>query len=121
MLVAFFFFFFQAEDGIRDLTVTGVQTCALPISHAAARRADRRRRARGAAGTRLRPAARHGSRGSGAGADPRLVAARARGGERERAGGDRVEHSAGGGGAGAGELGGERRRRSGEAGGGWGG
>src|SRR2546430_13387021 len=28
-----FFFFFQAEDGIRDLTVTGVQTCALPISH----------------------------------------------------------------------------------------
>src|SRR2546430_4576153 len=29
-------FFFQAEDGIRDLTVTGVQTCALPISGAAA-------------------------------------------------------------------------------------
>src|SRR5688572_32559504 len=28
----FMFFFFQAEDGIRDLTVTGVQTCALPIS-----------------------------------------------------------------------------------------
>src|SRR5271169_754198 len=28
-----FFFFFQAEDGIRDATVTGVQTCALPISH----------------------------------------------------------------------------------------
>src|SRR5438309_6197169 len=27
----FFFFFFQAEDGIRDGTVTGVQTCALPI------------------------------------------------------------------------------------------
>src|SRR3989337_3841129 len=27
-----FFFFFQAEDGIRDATVTGVQTCALPIS-----------------------------------------------------------------------------------------
>src|SRR2546430_10060407 len=26
-------FFFQAEDGIRDLTVTGVQTCALPIYH----------------------------------------------------------------------------------------
>src|SRR5207248_8556596 len=26
------FFFFQAEDGIRDRTVTGVQTCALPIS-----------------------------------------------------------------------------------------
>src|SRR5437867_6422747 len=29
--VFFFFFFFQAEDGIRDRTVTGVQTCALPI------------------------------------------------------------------------------------------
>src|SRR5690554_7295197 len=27
-----FFFFFQAEDGIRDADVTGVQTCALPIS-----------------------------------------------------------------------------------------
>src|SRR2546430_7914213 len=32
------FFFFQAEDGIRDLTVTGVQTCALPISAAASPR-----------------------------------------------------------------------------------
>src|SRR2546430_15786329 len=30
-VVMMFFFFFQAEDGIRDLTVTGVQTCALPI------------------------------------------------------------------------------------------
>src|SRR2546425_7248545 len=29
----FFFFFFQAEDGIRDKLVTGVQTCALPISN----------------------------------------------------------------------------------------
>src|SRR5699024_11397847 len=27
------FFFFQAEDGIRDRNVTGVQTCALPISY----------------------------------------------------------------------------------------
>src|SRR5438067_8246102 len=36
----FFFFFFQAEDGIRDRNVTGVQTCALPIS--------RRHRARAA-------------------------------------------------------------------------
>src|SRR2546421_7704810 len=32
MLRLFSFFFFQAEDGIRDLIVTGVQTCALPIS-----------------------------------------------------------------------------------------
>src|SRR6266478_7563131 len=35
MFALFFFFFFQAEDGIRDLTVTGVQTCALPISQRA--------------------------------------------------------------------------------------
>src|SRR5258708_26437881 len=50
----FSFFFFQAEDGIRDDLVTGVQTCALPISQiqyptapaprsTAARRADRLR------------------------------------------------------------------------------
>src|SRR2546425_4930672 len=30
-LLDYFFFFFQAEDGIRDKLVTGVQTCALPI------------------------------------------------------------------------------------------
>src|SRR3712207_8225362 len=30
--LSIFFFFFQAEDGIRDIGVTGVQTCALPIS-----------------------------------------------------------------------------------------
>src|SRR5689334_24420622 len=32
MYICLIFFFFQAEDGIRDGTVTGVQTCALPIS-----------------------------------------------------------------------------------------
>src|SRR5699024_10105445 len=37
ILVAFLSFFFQAEDGIRDRNVTGVQTCALPISAAPAR------------------------------------------------------------------------------------
>src|SRR5438034_2667723 len=31
-VISFMFFFFQAEDGIRDHCVTGVQTCALPIS-----------------------------------------------------------------------------------------
>src|SRR2546422_8589083 len=31
----YYFFFFQAEDGIRDVAVTGVQTCALPISSTA--------------------------------------------------------------------------------------
>src|SRR2546425_5074702 len=40
-----FFFFFQAEDGIRDKLVTGVQTCALPISlYSEVRRSEVRRR-----------------------------------------------------------------------------
>src|SRR5438105_4102748 len=39
------FFFFQAEDGIRDPLVTGVQTCALPISVASAANRDQARRA----------------------------------------------------------------------------
>src|SRR5437773_7902230 len=45
-IFCFFFFFFQAEDGIRDRDVTGVQTCALPISRRARRRRlpGRRRR-----------------------------------------------------------------------------
>src|SRR5690606_41642291 len=55
-------FFFQAEDGIRVFHVTGVQTCALPISScwpaaaetARSRRAVRRRRRRRWASTRLR-------------------------------------------------------------------
>src|SRR5207248_5769168 len=38
-----FYFFFQAEDGIRDRTVTGVQTCALPISGTARTSPARRR------------------------------------------------------------------------------
>src|SRR5699024_12031264 len=36
-----FFFFFQAEDGIRDRNVTGVQTCALPICTQCAQRRNR--------------------------------------------------------------------------------
>src|SRR5256884_9807956 len=35
VLIVVVFFFFQAEDGIRDVAVTGVQTCALPISYGA--------------------------------------------------------------------------------------
>src|SRR5438552_9887181 len=50
MSCCLFFFFFQAEDGIRDDLVTGVQTCALPISRPLvprqARVAERRPRAR---------------------------------------------------------------------------
>src|SRR6266446_6248334 len=37
LIVSIDFFFFQAEDGIRDYKVTGVQTCALPISPLALR------------------------------------------------------------------------------------
>src|SRR5256885_3870002 len=37
-LIRIFIFFFQAEDGIRDYKVTGVQTCALPISSDLAQR-----------------------------------------------------------------------------------
>src|SRR2546422_8433919 len=40
--IVVFFFFFQAEDGIRDVAVTGVQTCALPISRRAAVQANSR-------------------------------------------------------------------------------
>src|SRR3989441_4603238 len=56
----FFFFFFQAEDGIRDKLVTGVQTCALPISSAPRARRKRawvvrpRQRAPRASAARLR-------------------------------------------------------------------
>src|SRR5207248_8094282 len=56
----FFCFFFQAEDGIRDRTVTGVQTCALPISRTT--RPDPR--APKAMGLRGKPIA-FGARGSG--------------------------------------------------------
>src|SRR2546430_2083254 len=47
------FFFFQAEDGIRDLTVTGVQTCALPISRCRSSE-PARRSGRWRSGRRLR-------------------------------------------------------------------
>src|SRR5256886_3964995 len=55
--ILLFVFFFQAEDGIRDLTVTGVQTCALPIwlSHPQAERQARQRR-RGAGAPDAHPA-----------------------------------------------------------------
>src|SRR5438034_7557657 len=43
---SFFFFFFQAEDGIRDHCMTGVQTCALPISPIAGSEISRKKSAR---------------------------------------------------------------------------
>src|SRR5882762_10757093 len=58
------FFFFQAEDGIRDSSVTGVQTCALPIC---------RRRGPTAAGGTINPTLRGDSKNSGrARARPRV-------------------------------------------------
>src|SRR5438067_5851400 len=39
-MIFIFFFFFQAEDGIRDRNVTGVQTCALPIFREILKRPD---------------------------------------------------------------------------------
>src|SRR2546422_10162358 len=45
-VLVFCFFFFQAEDGIRDVAVTGVQTCALPISDSRFRVSRTGRRAR---------------------------------------------------------------------------
>src|SRR2546422_424487 len=83
------FFFFQAEDGIRDVAVTGVQTCALPISLVApARREDRGRSsfsspgcdavdAPGAAWARPRAVARHAARPRPLDALSRRAAARA--------------------------------------------
>src|SRR5260370_29394216 len=52
------FFFFQAEDGIRDSSVTGVQTCALPISHGEGEKDGESNRAPGpvAQNPRWRPA-----------------------------------------------------------------
>src|SRR3712207_1958909 len=41
IVLCFCFFFFQAEDGIRDIGVTGVQTCALPILPALERASGR--------------------------------------------------------------------------------
>src|SRR5699024_11997347 len=54
-----FAFFFQAEDGIRDRNVTGVQTCALPISSPPGRIAHRSGAVGAAEASKARPA-RHG-------------------------------------------------------------
>src|SRR5687767_15436697 len=78
-----FFFFFQAEDGIRDKLVTGVQTCALPICGGN----DVPRRAAGLGAGRARRGGPDGGEGAGDGEGParrrlRSPAAGARRGER---------------------------------------
>src|SRR5256885_15284653 len=60
MLFFCVFFFFQAEDGIRDYKVTGVQTCALPISRRGVCAVPQWRPGRAAAGLAGR---RHGAEG----------------------------------------------------------
>src|SRR2546427_8249893 len=72
MILPFCFFFFQAEDGIRDLTVTGVQTCALPIYRVPPPRLVRTEAARPAREAPRRAGARRGA------------LARARAGDRPR-------------------------------------
>src|SRR5437762_3462687 len=73
ILCVLFFFFFQAEDGIRDTSVTGVQTCALPISVAGPRVA-----LVGGAGDRRADTLAAAGAGVGVGAGVAVVAARAR-------------------------------------------
>src|SRR6266446_8845714 len=93
------FFFFQAEDGIRDYKVTGVQTCALPIFGARSAAGGR------GAGGRGRPGRRRADDGD---RDPRdrLRAAGGESGGGAGGGKDRRERD-GGGGAGAAEGGGD--------------
>src|SRR3989454_10237142 len=62
----FFFFFFQAEDGIRDYKVTGVQTCALPISGGDAGVRLLHKPAGSRLAAAVRPAAARGVAGAGA-------------------------------------------------------
>src|SRR5256885_4229347 len=71
------FFFFQAEDGIRDYKVTGVQTCALPISTTSSGPS-----AAGSGPTRARPAAAPPSRAGTSRARSRGRRGRAHGGRR---------------------------------------
>src|SRR3712207_9460424 len=63
----FCFFFFQAEDGIRDIGVTGVQTCALPICRAPPRSGARRTRLRSGGASRRCRAPRRARRRPGRG------------------------------------------------------
>src|SRR5262249_56624814 len=84
-------FYFQAEDGIRDWSVTGVQTCALPISRGphglrgGEDRASRERRALGAAGRGAHPQRSGAEAGGRQGGWPRgaLLADAGRAGVRE--------------------------------------
>src|SRR5437764_2957642 len=96
--VSFDFFFFQAEDGIRDTSVTGVQTCALPIARGA--RVGGRRLGRGGPGVargrpRIGAQARPAAVAAVGGASSDGVAAPGPGAARDRpAGGTRAARTA---------------------------
>src|SRR5256885_10631264 len=80
-----FFFFFQAEDGIRDYKVTGVQTCALPILRLAGVNGNDLVYDLGSGDGRLVIAAARdfGARGVGIEIDPHLVAQSAESADRK--------------------------------------
>src|SRR5256884_6263295 len=92
LVVPLFGFFFQAEDGIRDVAVTGVQTCALPIFRQAGARLPGPGAGRPSAADPGPQAAvpggddRRGEDRQRAGAVPRLPAARLRRSEERRVG-----------------------------------
>src|SRR5256884_79282 len=88
--VVFIFFFFQAEDGIRDVAVTGVQTCALPIS------SWRGCRSTSGSVSRAHEAAHHAAGAAHRGS--RILSRLARRGGRPAAGTDAHRGRAGGGG-----------------------
>src|SRR5687767_15648442 len=93
-----FFFFFQAEDGIRDKLVTGVQTCALPIFDRRIRRRHRSRwdASQGGGGERRRRGPRDRLRGHRRGRRPSLDREGARGEIGRASCRERVEKSVGG-------------------------
>src|SRR5438067_9233842 len=62
-IFCYLFFFFQAEDGIRDRNVTGVQTCALPICRWARKREAARQTSRLGGSPRVREIALQASAG----------------------------------------------------------
>src|SRR2546430_12121983 len=83
LVVSLVFFFFQAEDGIRDLTVTGVQTCALPIYRAARRGAGPPDARISPLARRRRPAAHRVGARAGGGRSPARRGAAPPAGDRE--------------------------------------
>src|SRR5690606_40402999 len=81
-----FFFFFQAEDGIRDFHVTGVQTCALPISRNSPHGLERGNRFLSNSATRRPARPRKMARAAPAGPPPAIATSQALRSEERRVG-----------------------------------